>query len=305
MAKIAGIFNILATPFDDNLNIDQASLQNLVDFQIDMGTHGFTILGVLGEASKLSVEERQLVVDTVIQRVDGRVPVIVGTSHNDVKTCISLSQNAIVAGAAGVMIAPPYSEMPTKDSSSVLAFYEEVASHYTSPIVVQDFPPVNNITMTPDFLALIAEKIPNARHLKLEDPPLLQKITQIRERTNLYEIFGGLGGMFFLEELKRGASGTMTGFAFTEILVAVFDLFNQGEYEQSSLLFDRYLPLIRFENQPVINLTIRKAILHRRGAISNPSLRQPFVPIDESTLQEIEWVLKRAGIVNPTAKLTF
>src|SRR6185369_14816512 len=99
--------------------------------------------------------------------------------------------------------------------------------------------------------------------------------------TDKYEIFGGLGGMFFLEELKRGAAGTMTGFAFTEILVAVYQAFAAGRVEEADQIFDHYLPLIRFENQPVINLSIRKELLYRRGAIASPALRKPFAGLDE------------------------
>jgi 4-hydroxy-tetrahydrodipicolinate synthase len=300
-SKITGIFNILATPFDTDLQIDAKSLRNLVNFQIDKGAHGLTILGVLGEAAKLSVDERRLVLETVMQTVAGRIPVVVGTSHADTRTCIALSKAAFAAGAAGVMIAPPRMENPTDDQ--VLKLYSEIADQIDHPIVVQDFPPVNGVIMSPDFLAMLAEKIPNIRHLKLEDPPLMEKITAICERTAKYEIFGGLGGMFLLEELNRGAAGTMTGFAFTEILVAVFDAFKADKRKEAEQIFDLYLPLIRFENQPLVNLSIRKELLYRRGAISRADLRQPYVPIDAGTQAEISWILNRVGIKDPTQKV--
>ena len=122
---IKGIFNILATPFDTALQVDVDSLRQLVDFQIDKGAHGLTILGVLGEAAKLSVEERTLVMNTVFETVGGRVPVVVGTSHADLQTCIQLSQAAFAAGAAGVMIAPPRMANPTDED--VLALYSRIA----------------------------------------------------------------------------------------------------------------------------------------------------------------------------------
>lgn len=303
MSKITGIFNILATPFDTDMNVDSASLQNLVNFQVDKGAFGLTILGVLGEAAKLSVDERKLVLDTVMETVNGRIPIVVGTSHQDLSTCIELSQSAFASGADGVMIAPPRLENPTDDK--VMALYSGIAEKVSQPIVVQDFPPVNGVIMSPDFLAELAEKIPNARHLKLEDPPLMQKISAIQERTDKYEIFGGLGGMFLLEELKRGASGTMTGFAFTEILVAIFNKFKSGDIADAERIFDHYLPLIRYENQPQINLTIRKELIKRRGAIAEASPRNPFNPIDAETHEELSWLLKRVGIADPTQKIEF
>lgn len=298
---LRGIFNILATPFTSDGSVDFPSLRRLVDFQIALGADGLTALGVLGEAAKLSVDERRAVMETAIETAAGRVPVVVGVSHPQTSTCIDLSRAAFAAGAASVMIAPPRMEQPTDDA--ILALYTEIAAGVDRPLVVQDFPPVNGVIMSPDLLATLAESIPHARYLKLEDPPLMQKISAIRARTDRYAIFGGLGGMFLLEELARGAAGTMTGFAFTEVLVGVYRAFTEGDRDRAAAIFDRYLPLIRFENQPVINLTIRKALLHRRGALATPLLREPYAPIDEATLAEIDWALARADIRDPSQKL--
>ena len=300
--KITGIFNILATPFNADYTLDKDSLKNLVRFQMDKGAHGLTILGVMGEAAKLTVDERQAVMDTVIETVNGAVPVVVGASHPQIETCIALSSAALAAGADGVMIAPPRMEDPSDEA--IIALYSAIAETVDGPIVVQDFPPVNDVIMSPDLLAQIAEMIPNAAYLKLEDPPLMQKIAAIRQRTDKFEIFGGLGGMFLLEELQRGASGTMTGFAFTEILVAVYDAFHAGRIAVAQALFDRYLPLIRYENQPLVNLTIRKALLQVRRAVANDTPRPPFHPIDGGTRQEISWLLQRVGIDDPTKRLS-
>ena len=302
MSRISGIFNILATPFTADYKVDYESLRRLVRFQMSLGTHGLTILGVLGEAAKLNVDERQAVMETVIATVDGAIPIVVGTSHSQLSTCIALSDAAFAAGAEGVMIAPP--PLEDKSDPAILALYSEIAETVSGAIVVQDFPPINDVIMSPTVLAQIADAIPNARYLKLEDPPLMQKIDAIRQLTDKFEIFGGLGGMFLLEELQRGASGTMTGFAFSEIMVAVYDAFKDGRMSEAESIFDKYVPLIRYENQPQINLTIRKAILQRRGAIANPTPRPPFNPIDAGTLDEIDWLLKRVGIEDPTQKLS-
>jgi 4-hydroxy-tetrahydrodipicolinate synthase len=302
--RISGIFNILATPFDPSGAVDETSLRRLVEFQLDKGCYGLTILGVLGEASKLTVDERQRVMDVVLEVVSGRVPVIVGASHDQIETVIALTRGAQVAGAAGVMIAPP--RMATQPPDQVLVdLYQRVADAVDTAIVVQDYPPVNGVIMSADVLAAIAEQIPNCRYLKLEDPPLMEKIAAVRARTDKFAIFGGLGGMFLLEELRAGASGTMTGFAFTEILVAVYEAYTSGVVDKAERIFDHYLPLIRYENQPVINLSIRKLLLHKRGAIAHAGLRQPFVPVQQVTHDEIDWVLRRVDVKDPTAKLDF
>ena len=299
--RITGIFNILATPFHADYAVDFDSLARLTRFQMEAGAQGLTILGVMGEAAKLSVEERRAVMDTVAATVEGAIPIVVGASHSELETCINLSVAAFAAGADGVMIAPP--PLDDKSDDKILALYSRIAERVDGPIVVQDFPPVNDIIMSPDLLARIAEAIPSARWLKLEDPPLMQKIDAIRQRTDKFAIFGGLGGMFLLEELKRGAAGTMTGFAFTEILVGVYEAFKAGELRAAEAIFDRYLPLIRYENQPVINLTVRKALLHRRGAMAHATPRPPFSPIDAGTQEEIDWLLRRVGIDDPKQRV--
>lgn len=301
--SIAGIFNILATPFHADHSLDLDSLRRLVEFQLGLGADGLTILGVLGEAAKLSVQERQQVLETVVATVGGRVPIVVGSSHADLDTCIALSRAAFAAGAAGVMIAPPRLDKPSDEA--VLNLYRRIAEQIDQPIVVQDFPPVNGVIMSPELIAELAAEIPNARYLKLEDPPLMQKIDAIRALTDEVAIFGGLGGMFLLEELARGAAGTMTGFAFTEILVAVQRHYQAGALAAATRIFDHYLPLIRYENQPVINLSIRKELLRRRGAIAHASLRPPFSPIDAGTQRELDWMLQRVGIEDPRAKVQF
>ncbi|MXX52295.1 MAG: dihydrodipicolinate synthase family protein [Chloroflexi bacterium] len=301
MTRVKGIFNILATPFDSDYAVDYASLRRLVRFQLGLGAQGLTILGVMGEAAKLSVDERRAVMNCVIDEVAGAVPIVVGTSHAQLGTCIALSQAAFAAGADGVMIAPP--RLEDKSAPAILVLYERIAEQVAGEIVVQDFPPVNDVIMSPGLLAQIARRIPQARTLKLEDPPLMQKITAIREQTDLFAIFGGLGGMFLLEELNRGAAGTMTGFAFTEILVAVHEAFIAGEREKAAAIFDTYAPLIRYENQPGINLAIRKALLQCRGAIANATPRPPFAAIDAGTQAEIDWLLQRVGVDNPREKL--
>ena len=96
--RITGIFNILATPFHANFSVDYDSLRKLVRFQMEIGAHGLTILGVLGEAAKLSVDERKAVMDTVVETVAGAIPIVVGTSHSLLETCIELSAAAFAAG---------------------------------------------------------------------------------------------------------------------------------------------------------------------------------------------------------------
>ena len=301
MTTLSGIFNILATPFHPDGQIDFPSLTHLVNCQIEWGATGLTILGVLGESAKLTIEERQQVVEAVMYAVAGRVAVVVGASHPDPSISVELAWVALQQGAIGVMIAPP--RLPSSDDDSLYAYYRDLTQQINGQIVVQDFPALNGIHLSPSVLSRMAHDLPMCRHLKLEAPPLMQKVSAILAHPSPMRLFGGLGGMFLLEELQRGTVGTMTGFAFTEVLVAVYDAWKRGDAERASLIFDRFLPLIRYENQPEINLALRKELLRRRGAIVSATLRLPYTAIDAHTADEIERVLARVGIQDPTQRL--
>jgi 4-hydroxy-tetrahydrodipicolinate synthase len=172
-----------------------------------------------------------------------------------------------------------------------------VADAIDIPVVVQDFPPaVGGLLMSVDVIARIGAASPKLRYLKLEDDPSPMKVSQVRAANPEIIIFGGLGGMMFLEELRHGAHGTMTGFAYPEILVDIFTRFTAGDVDGATAVFYKYLPLIRFENQPRINLAIRKHIYHRRGAIASPRARAPFAPVDTETLADLDDILRRLGL---------
>ncbi len=279
-----GIYNIMVTPFDESGLIDEASLRSVVDFQIDKGAHGLTILAVLGEGAKLSDSERNLVIETVIDQVNGRVPVVVTTSHQSTTVVIERSREAESLGAAGVMIAPP---LLLRNMDAVAQFYATLKKELTVPIVVQDEPVATNVILPASFLASNGLPV-----IKLEDPPVPQKITQILSQNPDARIFGGLGGQYFLEELERGAVGTMTGFAFTEVLVAIYDAFVSGQHDRARAIFYRYTPLIRYEAQAGIGLALRKEILRRRGVIANAGIRPPGPTLDSQSHEELTRLLE-------------
>jgi 4-hydroxy-tetrahydrodipicolinate synthase len=158
---------------------------------------------------------------------------------------------------------------------------------------VQDYPPISGYAMEPSLLVRIVAEIPQARVIKLEDPPTPFKIARIRELPggDAVKIFGGLGGMYLLEELMAGATGAMTGFAFPEILVQVVKHFHSGELEKAKEIFYRYVPVMRFEFQEGIGMAIRKEILRRRGVIQTSLVRAPGANMDASTMRALDELL--------------
>ena len=287
-----GVFSVLPTPFDSSGTIDPASLKRVVDMFIADGVNGFTALGVTSEVARLTESERDAVLDTVLAHVNGRVPVVAGTTADGLRTCIEYTQRAKAAGAAAVMISPP--RMPKINSDAVTKHFSEVASAVDLPIIVQDYPPISGYAMEAALLARIARDVPGARTIKLEDPPTPFKTSRILEQTQgmPIAIFGGLGGVFLLEELMAGAAGAMTGFAYPAILVKIVTLFRAGQLDEAADAFYANVPLMRFEFQEGIGMAIRKEVLRRRGAIAHAGIRLPGGTLDQPTRDALERVIR-------------
>jgi len=291
MAVFAGVFSVLPTPFTPSGDIDSESLQRVVDLFLADGVNGFTALGVTSEVARLTEAERDAVLDSVVARVNGRVPIVAGATAEGLRTCIEYSRRAKAAGASAVMISPP--RMPKINSDAVARHFAEVASAVDVPIIVQDYPPISGYAMEASLLARIARDVPSARTIKLEDPPTPFKTSRILEATGGLDVnvFGGLGGVFLLEELMAGAAGAMTGFAFPAILVQIVTLFRAGQTDEAADVFYRKVPLMRFEFQEGIGMAIRKEVFKRRGAIADASTRQPGAVLDEGTRAALDRVL--------------
>ncbi len=294
MDRLHGVYCILSTPFYVDGAVDEASLKALVKAVIAAGVDGVTVLGVAGEAPKLTQSERDRVVSVVFQEVDGCVPVIVGTSSDGTTSTITASVAATKAGAAGVMIAAPTF---LQAGPSLTRHYREVADAIEIPIVLQDYPPVNGVTLSPKAMAELIEQVPAITTIKLEGLPTPQRISQTLASTgDRVTILGGLGGMYLFEELRRGAQGTMTGFAYPEILVAIVKAWNAGREEEARDIYYRYLPILVFEGQPGIGLAIRKEILRRRGILEHATLRRPATELDDQLKEDLGETIRVLGL---------
>jgi len=290
--QLEGVYSVLPTPFASSGEVDETSLQRVIDLFIEAGVNGVTALGVTGEVARLTEEERRRVLDVVVSHVNGRIGVVAGTTAEGTRTCIGYSRHAREAGATAVMVSPP--RLPKLNSETVVRHFTALAEAVDIEIVVQDYPPMSGFAMEPSLLARIANEIPRARTIKLEDPPTPFKTSRILEACGdtPVRIFGGLGGVFLIEELLAGATGAMTGFAYPEMLVKIVSLFRAGKIDEAADVFYRAVPLMRFEFQEGIGMAIRKEVLHRRGALASAATRAPAAVLDTATREALDRVIK-------------
>lgn len=290
-----GVFVIAATPFREDYSIDLDSIDSMVDFYLKHGADGLTILGMMGEAPKLTFDEARTVAKRTIDR-SGSTPVVVGISSPGFAAMAELSKAVMDLGAAGVMVAPPNT---LRSDQQVLGYFANVVDAVGSdvPVVLQDFPLSTGVVITSSVFEEIVKKNRSVVMLKHEDWPGLRKISEIRsaekEGARRISILCGNGGLFLPEEMDRGADGAMTGFAFPEMMVRVCALASAGELEQARDVFDAYLPLIRYEQQPGVGLSVRKYVLAKRGAIASPTQRRPGSTLSSQEISDVEILLSR------------
>ena len=292
-----GVFIISVTPFEEDGGLDLTSAARLIDFYIDCGVDGITILGMMGEAAKLTPQESTDFAAFVIKRVAGRLPVVVGVSGAGLDNLARLTASVMDDGAAGVMVAPPPG---LSTDEKIRAYYAALCEALGPdvPLVYQDYPQATGVHLSVPTFNRLVDDHPQIVMLKHEDCPGLGKISEVRvsaerDGRRRVSILVGNGGLYLPQELARGADGAMTGFAYPEMLVEVCRLFAAGETERAEDLFDTYLPLVRHEQQPGFGLALRKEVLRRRGIIASARTRKPGPRLTARDEAELDHLMAR------------
>src|SRR5438105_7988773 len=302
----SGVYVIAPTPFHPDGRIDEASIDRMTDFFLGAGVTGITVLGQLGEAPKMTHGESVAIVKRVIARAKA-IPTIVGVSAPGFAAMRALTQDAMAAGAAGVMIAPP-NTLRTDDS--IVQYYKQASEAIGADVafVIQDYPLTFSVQMTPAVIRRIVTENPACMVLKHEDWPGLDKISQLRafEKDGSMRhiaILTGNNALFLDFEMERGADGANTGYCFPDMLVDVVRLSAAGRRDEAHDLFDAHLPLIRYEQQPGPGLAVRKYVMMRRGIIASDTLRKPGPQLSAVARGEVDYLLARIARRDPRAKV--
>jgi 4-hydroxy-tetrahydrodipicolinate synthase len=303
--QATGVYPIAATPFHPDGRLDMASLGRLNEFYLGCGVSGLTILGVMGEAPKLDMEEA-LAITRETMRVVGKLPVIVGVSAPGFAAMRALARSVMDLGAAGVMIAPP-NTLRTDDQ--ITGYYRQAVEAIGAdiPFVIQDYPLTFSVVMTPKVIRTIVQENASCQMLKHEDWPGLEKISALRgfQREGSMRhvsILCGNGGLFLDFETERGADGANTGYAFPDMLVDVVGLSKAGKRDEAHDLFDAHLPLLRYEQQQgAVGLAVRKYVLQKRGAIASDAQRKPAATLSATAKAEVDYLLARLARHDPRA----
>jgi 4-hydroxy-tetrahydrodipicolinate synthase len=289
--RFEGVFPILPTPFEEDERLDLESLDRMVRFMADLGVDGVVVLGVLGEAGRMTDAEREQVIRTAVAAASGRIPVVVGTSHRGTRATLELSLIAESLGAEAVMIAPPREPVPSDER--IVDFYRGATRGLSVPAVIQDHPASTEVHLPVPLLVRLVAEVPAAGCIKEEAVPTPPKVAALANgmKARKVPVLTGLGGLYALFDLEGGCDGFMTGFAFPEALIAMFRAARGGRWDTAYEVYRRFLPLIVFEQQP--GVAVRKEIFRMRGLIGGSRVRHPGPRIGRGTVMQLRQLLAR------------
>jgi dihydrodipicolinate synthase/N-acetylneuraminate lyase len=286
MAKTVytGVFPIAPTTFADNGDVDYESQKRCIDFMIDAGVNGICILANYSEQFTLTDDERERLMSVVLDHTAGRVPIIVTTTHFGTVIAADRSRRAEQAGAAMVMLMPPYHGATLRPTDAgVYTYFQTVANAISIPIMIQDAP-MSGVNLSVDFLARMAREIPQVAYIKAEMPGAADKLRALIEAAGdaLDGPFDGEESITLIPDLDAGATGTMPSAMIPDALRLVCDRYRMGQRDAAVAVYERWLPLINYENKQC-GLRATKALMKEGGIIDCEAPRHPWPALNPAS----------------------
>ena len=292
--RLQGVFPVVPTTFDERGALDLDSQRRCLDFMIEAGSDGLCILANFSEQFVLSDSERDTLTRVALEHVRGRVPVIVTTSHFSSAVCAERSRAAQDAGAAMVMIMPPYHGATFRvPEPGIQAFYRTVSDAITIPIMVQDAPASGTVLSAP-FLARMAKEIENLAYFKIETPFAAAKLRELIALGGeaIEGPWDGEEAITLMADLEAGATGSMTGGGFPDGIGPIVHAYLDGRRAEAIERYERWLPLMNYENRQC-GLLAAKALMKEGGVIACDAPRAPLAPLHAATRQGLIEIARR------------
>ncbi|MDE2950645.1 MAG: dihydrodipicolinate synthase family protein [Chloroflexota bacterium] len=288
---LAGIFQILHTPFDDDGTIDWSSFQTQIDYCMAAGAHGLVVPALASEFFTLSDAERFRVVEFAAKSIDGRAPLVVGVQGLTLSAAQAFASQACKNGATALMAMPPYLRKAPK--AYVKDYYRALAQ-FDRPLMIQNAPAPIGSPLSPRELVELLASEPNIAYIKEETIPILQHINQILalDTGHCAGVFGGANGAYLIDELTRGACGNMPAGGVMDVQVKIYEHYQAGEQERAEQIHFQLLPLLNYA--AVYGISFHKYVLWRRGVLRSPYVRDPQkISLNADDIRAIEGLWDR------------
>ncbi|WP_309084616.1 dihydrodipicolinate synthase family protein [Chelativorans sp.] len=271
-----GVFPMLPTPFDGDGKLALAGIPALVAYIVESGADGLALLGLAGEVRALSIEGRKRVAEAAARALDGRLPMLIGTSCDRTRDAVDVTQHAVSLGAEIIMVAPPVAERRASEDDLLEHYLSVSRAAGNASVMLQDAPAELGVELSFDLITRIVSRAPNVRYAKLEGPLDGQSIADLREHPECAHLafFGGKGGLRYIDVLDAGGSGMIPAAEAPERAVAVQRLYDAGDRAGALAAYRRMLPLWTFQAQSLaIAVASVKQILAWKGLLKDPYSR--------------------------------
>lgn len=297
MSNLGGVLPILPTIFTASGAVDKPGTRRVLEYVIASGASGVVFPGIASEYEMLTKDERLDLTQEVGQWNRQRIAFVVGASAANVDDATAYAVAGAQAGAKSAMILTPREH--ANDLDAMAGYFQHIHATSGLPIMLQNAPAPMGIGMALDRVANLSRKVAGIQFVKEEAPPSGQRITQLTHLAGdqLTAVFGGAGARYLIDELARGAKGTMPASEITELHVAMYKKYTEGDTEGARDLFERTLPLLSMQANFRWRLT--KAVLKRRGLIEHDHTRAPGPELDPFDRLELDALLHRLRDILP------
>lgn len=290
---LKGNVPILATAFDDNGDVDFASIERLVRFLLDQGVDGLALFGNASEGYALTGSEKEALF-ACVKRLTGDLPLVAAAGGASSAVAIEDIQRVQRWGAQVAMVNPPSVVKP--GPQEIYHFWRDICQACDIDIMIQDAPLMTGVTLPVPTLVTLCQDFPSIKYIKVEQPPTTLKITALKAALgDSVGLFGGLNAGFLYEELRRGIIGTMPACEFPDVINAILQAWQQDRREAQALFY-RYLPFLRYGVQPGIGVAVHKTVLQQAGIFATDVVREPAKRIDEVTRDELRDLTNTLGL---------
>jgi 4-hydroxy-tetrahydrodipicolinate synthase len=283
-----GIVPIVFVPFDVEGEIDEASLRRVVRFELEGGVDGIGINGFASEAYKLTDQERQQTAEIVANEIAKQVPLVIGIAAGSTEAAIAQMKSFAKLGPAVFMVLPPATFDYTPQS--LIEHYVTLANSSDIPIMMQHSPHIaqySHVLLEIEHLAEMANRASGIGYFKIEGPGAPARMRALKPLIpDHVKLFGGVGGISFLEELEVGVGGVIPGVGFNEVFQMAWKAWNAGDKARVHEILTQYQPLVNAVSIKghEFSLHARKHLAKRASLISSVKVRSPTVTPSEAEI---------------------
>ena len=293
--KWEGVMPAITTQFDSEGVLSLKAFKNNLTHQIKAGVHGIILGGTLGEASTLTISEKDSLLTTTLEQVEGKIPVIMNIAEQSTDQAVGSAKAAETNGASGLMLLPPMRYKATEIET--VAYFSAVALSTSLPIMIYNNPVDYKIEVTLDMFEAI-RKHENITAVKESTRDITNITRMINRFGDRYKILCGVDTIA-MESFLMGAKGWVAGLvdAFPEETVAIYTYCKAGEWEKARAVFRWFLPLLELDISPQLVQNIK--LCEQATGLGTGYVRKPRLPLEGTELKRVEFIINESLVNRP------